>query len=73
LTGDAVFWKASELAELIELAASDDVKWVWYREAVADVLVADVVFLHMEHVDTNDAAGGLVVEAGDASAEVSSE
>jgi hypothetical protein len=47
LTRDAVFWEASELAELVELAASDDVKWVRDREAVANVLVTNVVFQHL--------------------------
>jgi hypothetical protein len=70
LSGDAVLWKASKFAKLIELAASDDVKRVWDGEAVADVFVPDVELFHMEHVDAKDTAGGFVVEAGDAAAVV---
>jgi hypothetical protein len=47
LSGDAVLWKASKFAKLIELAASDDVKRVWDGEAVADVFVPDVELFHM--------------------------
>jgi hypothetical protein len=63
LSRDAVLWKASEFAELVELAASDDVKRVGDGEAVADMFVSDEEFLHMEHVDAEDSKGGLVVEA----------
>jgi hypothetical protein len=66
LPGGAMFGKAGKFAKLVELAASDDVERVGDGESVADVLVSDVELFDMEHVDSKDATGSLVVEAGDA-------
>jgi len=49
-TGKAMLREAGKFAELVELAAVDDVTYIRHGDTVADVFVADPKFFHVIHV-----------------------
>jgi hypothetical protein len=73
LTRKAGGTQAGKFAKQIELAFSDEVKRIWYREMIMDVLISNSVFFNMMHVDAKDATNRRVIERGDTSAELGSE
>jgi hypothetical protein len=65
--------QAGKFAKQIELAFSDEVERIQYREMILDVLISNFVFFNMMHVDAKDVANRHVIERGDTSAELGSE
>jgi hypothetical protein len=61
--------QAGKFAEQIELAFSDEVERIRYREMITDVLISNSVFFNMMHVDAKDATNRCVIERGDTSAD----
>jgi hypothetical protein len=74
LTRKAGGTQAGKFAKQIELAFSDEVERIRYREMISDVLISNFVFFNMMHVDAKDAANTRrVIERGDTSVELGSE
>jgi hypothetical protein len=73
LTRKAGGTQAGKFAEQIDLAFSDEVKRIRYREMITDVLISNSVFFNMMHVDAKDATNRRVIEHGDTSVELGSE
>jgi hypothetical protein len=62
LAREASWIHVGKFAKQIELAFLYDVNWIGDGEVITDVLVLDLIFCNMVHVDSNGLANGGVVE-----------